>query len=48
MKTNNKFKKRCPYCNRIIKSGGASGEGFEEIFKRHLRVHKLKKSEGEE
>ena len=35
------WERECPICNRIIKGGIACLSSFEDIFKRHLRTHKL-------
>lgn len=40
-----KFKRECPICKRIIKSQNVCSLAFEDIFKRHLRKHKLYKTE---
>lgn len=35
------WERECKICNKIIKGGRASLTSFEDMFKRHLRKHKL-------
>ncbi len=41
------WKRECHICNKIIKGGGAGLTSFEDMFKRHLKKHKLLTSDVE-